>query len=156
MTPQNRSSTIHACYSPILEGDDRHLWCLVCPYFIFVEAPNINNPWSTRFLYDFVSRPARQVSHARDLRLTLVLQITFPNGVFSGTIISSVIKDSDLKKTAEWQLLLGTIALPGVFIGALLCNPLGRRNTVSFSHHYQSVLAEQTLFLISILLDSCR
>lgn len=64
----------------------------------------------SRFLYDFV---------------------TFPNGVFSGTIISSVIHNNDIKKTAEWQLLLSSIALPGVFIGALLCNPLGRRNTVS-------------------------
>ena len=63
-----------------------------------------------RFLYDFV---------------------TFPNGVFSGTIISSVIHDNDIKKTAEWQLLLSSIALPGVFIGAILCDPLGRRNTVS-------------------------
>ena len=34
------------------------------------------------------------------------------------------------KKIAEWQLLLATITLPGVFIGALLCNRLGRRNTV--------------------------
>ncbi len=72
--------------------------------------------------------------------------MTFPNGVFSGTIISSVIKDGDIKQTAEWQLLLGAIALPGeygspatldvnsqragVFVGALLCNNLGRRNTV--------------------------
>ncbi|KAJ3509410.1 hypothetical protein NLJ89_g5234 [Agrocybe chaxingu] len=56
--------------------------------------------------------------------------ITFPNGVFSGTIISSIIHDGDFKRTAEWQLLLGTIALPGVFIGAALCNPLGRRNTM--------------------------
>ena len=43
-------------------------------------------------------------------------QVTFPNGVFSGTIISSVVHDADIKKTAEWQLLLGTIALPGVFV----------------------------------------
>jgi len=56
--------------------------------------------------------------------------VTFPNGVFSGTIISSVIHNGDIKKTAEWQLLLSSIALPGVFIGALLCNPLGRRNTM--------------------------
>ncbi|KAL0951054.1 hypothetical protein HGRIS_007793 [Hohenbuehelia grisea] len=56
--------------------------------------------------------------------------VTFPNGVFSGTIISSVIHNGDIKRTAEWQLLLGTIALPGVFVGALLCNPLGRRNTM--------------------------
>jgi len=56
--------------------------------------------------------------------------VTFPNGVFSGTIISSVIHNGDIKKTAEWQLLLGTIALPGVFVGAYLCNILGRRNTM--------------------------
>ncbi|KAH9898078.1 MFS Git1p-like glycerophosphoinositol permease [Cubamyces lactineus] len=56
--------------------------------------------------------------------------VTFPNGVFSGTIISSVIKNGDIKATAEWQLLLGAIALPGVFVGALLCNRLGRRNTM--------------------------
>jgi len=63
----------------------------------------------TWFLYDFV---------------------TFPNGVFSGTIISSVVHNSDIKRTAEWQLLLGAIALPGVFVGAALCNPFGRRNTM--------------------------
>ncbi|KAF8588658.1 MFS Git1p-like glycerophosphoinositol permease [Ramaria rubella] len=56
--------------------------------------------------------------------------VTFPNGVFSGTIISSVIHDGSIKRTAEWQLLLATIALPGVFVGAALCNPLGRRNTM--------------------------
>lgn len=56
--------------------------------------------------------------------------VTFPNGIFSGTIISSVIKDGSIRKTAEFQLLLGAIALPGVFVGALLCNKLGRRNTM--------------------------
>lgn len=56
--------------------------------------------------------------------------VTFPNGVFSGTIISSVIHDGDIKKTAEWQLLLGAISLPGVVVGAWLCNRLGRRNTM--------------------------
>ncbi|EPS95609.1 hypothetical protein FOMPIDRAFT_1132087 [Fomitopsis schrenkii] len=56
--------------------------------------------------------------------------IDYPNGTFSATIIANVIKDGDLKKTAEWQLLLGAIALPGVIVGALLCNPLGRRYTM--------------------------
>ncbi|GJE94428.1 MFS Git1p-like glycerophosphoinositol permease [Phanerochaete sordida] len=56
--------------------------------------------------------------------------VTFPNGVFSGTIISSVIHDGSVKRTAEWQLLLGTLALPGVFVGAFLCNRFGRRNTM--------------------------
>jgi MFS family permease len=56
--------------------------------------------------------------------------VTFPNGVFSGTIISSVVKNSSLKSTAEWQLLLGIISLPGVLIGAYLCDRLGRKNTM--------------------------
>ncbi|KAA1468145.1 MFS Git1p-like glycerophosphoinositol permease [Dentipellis sp. KUC8613] len=56
--------------------------------------------------------------------------VTFPNGVFSGTIISSVIHNGSIRRTAEWQLLLGSLALPGVFVGAMLCNPLGRRNTM--------------------------
>lgn len=57
--------------------------------------------------------------------------VTFPNGVFSGIIISSVVNESDtLKSTAEWQLLLGTIALPGVLIGAWLCNRIGRKKTM--------------------------
>ncbi|KAH8647161.1 major facilitator superfamily domain-containing protein [Xylariales sp. PMI_506] len=56
--------------------------------------------------------------------------ITFPNGVFSGAIIASVVTDSSIVKTAEYQLLLGIIALPGVFIGAYLCNKIGRRSTM--------------------------
>ncbi|KAK2590216.1 Plasma membrane permease, mediates uptake of glycerophosphoinositol and glycerophosphocholine [Conoideocrella luteorostrata] len=58
--------------------------------------------------------------------------VTFPNGVFSGTIISSVASKSGntLRSTAEWQLLLGAIALPGVLLGALLCDRLGRKNVM--------------------------
>ncbi|TWU76196.1 permease [Metarhizium rileyi] len=58
--------------------------------------------------------------------------VTFPNGVFSGTIISSVVSKTGntLRSTAEWQLLLGAIALPGVFVGALLCDRLGRKNVM--------------------------
>jgi MFS family permease len=40
------------------------------------------------------------------------------------------VPDSSIVKTAEFQLLLGAISLPGVFIGAFLCNRLGRRNTM--------------------------
>jgi MFS family permease len=59
--------------------------------------------------------------------------ITFPNGVFSGTIIASVVPTTGsnvVPKTGEWQLLLGTLALPGVFLGAFLCDRLGRKNTM--------------------------
>lgn len=44
--------------------------------------------------------------------------MTFPNGIFSGQILSAVVKNKDIKQTAEWQLLLSSIALPGVFVGA--------------------------------------
>lgn len=56
--------------------------------------------------------------------------VTFPNGVFSGTIISNVVKDGSITKTAEYQLLLGMLSIPGVFIGALLCNRMGRKNVM--------------------------
>ena len=100
-----RESAILPGSQVLLEITNWHLWCMVGLIAACVLILKL-----LRFLYDFV---------------------TFPNGVFSGTIISSVIHDNDIKKTAEWQLLLSSIALPGVFIGALLCNPLGRRNTVS-------------------------
>lgn len=83
-----------------------------------------------RFLYDFVSPNINLFSTTIALAHTF-LQVTYPNRIFSATIISSVVHNADIKKTAEWQLLLGAMALPGVFIGAVLCNPLGRRNTVS-------------------------
>lgn len=58
--------------------------------------------------------------------------VTFPNGVFSATIISSVIDDPhNLEKVAEWNLLLGVIAIPGVIVGAYLCDNIGRRNTMA-------------------------
>lgn len=59
--------------------------------------------------------------------------VTFPNGVFSGTIIASVVPSDPhtvVLKTGEWNLLLGAIALPGVIIGALLCDRIGRKNTM--------------------------
>ncbi|PQE05991.1 Major facilitator superfamily domain general substrate transporter protein [Rutstroemia sp. NJR-2017a BBW] len=59
--------------------------------------------------------------------------VTFPNGIFSSTIIASVVPSNPstvVQKTGEWNLLLGTIALPGVIIGALLCDRIGRKNTM--------------------------
>ena len=58
------------------------------------------------------------------------VQVTFPNSVFSGTIISSVVKNGSIEKTGEWQLLLGSIAIPGILIGVWLCDRLGRKNTM--------------------------
>ena len=56
--------------------------------------------------------------------------MTFPNGVFSGKIISSVAGNATPLKTGQWQLLLGAISLPGVLIGAYLCDRLGRKKTM--------------------------
>jgi MFS family permease len=59
--------------------------------------------------------------------------VIFPNGVFSATIISSVVDTSGsngLRNTAQWQLLLGALALPGVFLGAYFCDRLGRKNVM--------------------------
>ncbi|OAA66502.1 Major facilitator superfamily domain, general substrate transporter [Niveomyces insectorum RCEF 264] len=58
--------------------------------------------------------------------------VTFPNGIFSGTIISSVVPTTGntILHTAEWNLLLGVIALPGVFLGAFLCDRMGRKNVM--------------------------
>ncbi|PPQ71769.1 hypothetical protein CVT24_006530 [Panaeolus cyanescens] len=50
--------------------------------------------------------------------------------IFSASIISNVIHDGDLKRTAEFQLLLTSLALPGTVLGAFLCNPFGRRRTM--------------------------
>jgi len=63
--------------------------------------------------------------------LTDILPSAVPNGVFSGSIIANIVKangEEKIRKTAEWQLLLSTLALPGCIIGALIVNRLGRRN----------------------------
>ncbi|PYH67189.1 uncharacterized protein BO88DRAFT_466742 [Aspergillus vadensis CBS 113365] len=60
--------------------------------------------------------------------------ITFPNGVFSATIISSVVDDDSVLKTGEWQLLLGAISLPCVSLGALLYNKLSGENIMMVDH----------------------
>lgn len=53
--------------------------------------------------------------------------VTIPNSVFSGTIISSIVPEGDIESTAEWQLLLGAIALPGVILGAYFLDKIGRK-----------------------------
>ncbi|ESW98862.1 hypothetical protein KL918_001748 [Ogataea parapolymorpha] len=57
--------------------------------------------------------------------------VTFPNGIFSSTIISSVLDDtSDLEKVAEWNLLLAIISIPMLFVGAFLTDRIGRKYTM--------------------------
>ena len=78
------------------------------PYLLVIRYywKSLIGTCGTWFLYDFV---------------------TIPNSVFSGNIISNIVPKGDIKGTAEWQLLLGALALPGVIIGALLLDVLGRK-----------------------------
>ncbi|KAG9314452.1 major facilitator superfamily domain-containing protein [Chiua virens] len=78
------------------------------PYWLVLKRywRSLIGTCGTWFLYDFV---------------------TFPNYIFSGAIIASVVPGGSLLKTAEWQLLLQTIPLIGVLIGAWLCNRIGRK-----------------------------
>lgn len=39
-----------------------------------------------------------------------------------------MVHNGTILQTGEWQLLLGAIALPGVFLGAILCDRVGRKN----------------------------
>ncbi|KAJ5248591.1 hypothetical protein N7468_000042 [Penicillium chermesinum] len=55
--------------------------------------------------------------------------INFPNSIMSSTIISSLVKDGDIRQTATWQVILAVLPVPGVMIGAWLTNAIGRRNT---------------------------
>lgn len=56
--------------------------------------------------------------------------ITYPNSIFSGTIIASIAPDATIEKVIEWSLLLGVLSLPGILVGAYLCERIGRRNTL--------------------------
>lgn len=78
------------------------------PYLLIIRYywKSLIGSCGTWFLYDFV---------------------TIPNAVFSGTIIANVVPEGDVKSTAEWQLLLGALALPGVVLGALLLDKIGRK-----------------------------
>ncbi|SNX84509.1 related to GIT1 - Glycerophosphoinositol transporter also able to mediate low-affinity phosphate transport [Melanopsichium pennsylvanicum] len=53
--------------------------------------------------------------------------VVFPLGVFSGTIISTVVKNPTLLHVAEWQLLLSSIGIPGVILGVLALPKFGSR-----------------------------
>lgn len=84
------------------------------PYWLALKYywPRLIGTCVAWFLYDFV---------------------TFPNGIFSAGIISNVIaplEKNNLERIAEWNLLLGAIALPGVFLGAMVIDKIGRKYTM--------------------------
>lgn len=53
--------------------------------------------------------------------------VIFPNGVFSGLIIQSILTNPSVKATAEWQLLLSVLSIPGCLLGAYLIRYIGAR-----------------------------
>ncbi|GAC71668.1 glucose dehydrogenase [Moesziomyces antarcticus T-34] len=55
--------------------------------------------------------------------------VVFPLNVFSGSIIASILKTPTLLKTAKYQMLLSSIAIPGVFVGVAILPRLGSRKT---------------------------
>lgn len=82
------------------------------PYLLTVKYywPRMIGTCGCWFIYDFV---------------------TFPNGIFSSTITSSLLgTTTDLEKIGEWNLLLGWISIPGLLLGAYLMDRLGRKYTL--------------------------
>ncbi|KAK1922674.1 MFS general substrate transporter [Papiliotrema laurentii] len=79
------------------------------PYLLIIRRywKTLLGTAGTWFLYDFV---------------------TFPNGIFSSTIIASIVPGAGLVRTFEWNLLLSILSLPGVFLGAYVVKYTGRRN----------------------------
>ncbi|KAJ5754153.1 uncharacterized protein N7511_008306 [Penicillium nucicola] len=55
--------------------------------------------------------------------------VNFPNSIMSSTIISSLVKDHNVRTTAIWQVILAVLPVPGVIVGAWLTNAIGRRWT---------------------------
>jgi hypothetical protein len=98
--PCNRKGTLSISFQALLEVTYWYRWCMV---WSIVE--HNRSPFDLlRFIYDFVA---------------------FPNGIFSGTIISSVVHNGDIKKIAEWQLLLSSIITARSFHWRVSVQPFG-------------------------------
>lgn len=78
------------------------------PYWLAIKRywPRLLGTCGAWFLYDMVA---------------------FSNGAFSGSIIATILDKPTLLRTGEYQLLLGIIALPGAFLGALAIRYLGTK-----------------------------
>ncbi|KAF9395730.1 hypothetical protein BGX21_009803, partial [Mortierella sp. AD011] len=74
----------------------------------------------TWFLYDFIS---------------------YPFGLFSGTIINSAIgANPSFIQTAEWSTLLNFLYLPGAMLGAYSGDIIGRKRTMALGFFIQGIL----------------
>ncbi|KAF9933038.1 Plasma membrane permease, mediates uptake of glycerophosphoinositol and glycerophosphocholine [Linnemannia zychae] len=67
--------------------------------------------------------------------------ITYPFGIFSGTILDAAIgTDGTFVQTAEWMCLLNFFYLPGCIAGALSADTIGRKKTITLGFFLQGVL----------------
>ncbi|KAG0263980.1 Plasma membrane permease, mediates uptake of glycerophosphoinositol and glycerophosphocholine [Mortierella polycephala] len=67
--------------------------------------------------------------------------ISYPFGIFAGTILDSAIgTNATFVQTAEWMLLLNVFYLPGSISGALASDRIGRKRTMSLGFFVQGVL----------------
>lgn len=55
--------------------------------------------------------------------------VNIPNSIMSSTIINSIVPGHDVRMVAVWQLVLALMSVPGVLVGAWLCNRIGRKWT---------------------------
>ncbi|GJJ73359.1 hypothetical protein EMPS_05717 [Entomortierella parvispora] len=67
--------------------------------------------------------------------------ISYPFGIFAGTIINQAIgSEATFVQTAQWMLLLNVFYLPGSISGALASDKLGRKRTMALGFFSQGVL----------------
>ncbi|KAF9404191.1 Plasma membrane permease, mediates uptake of glycerophosphoinositol and glycerophosphocholine [Podila epigama] len=67
--------------------------------------------------------------------------ISYPFGIFAGTILDSAIgTDAKFVQTAQWMLLLNCFYLPGSIGGALASDKLGRKRTMTLGFFVQGFL----------------
>lgn len=66
--------------------------------------------------------------------------ISIPFGIFSSTIISRANPDNSLVKNLGWGVVINFFYIPGPFIGGLLSDKIGRRQTMALGFGLQATL----------------
>lgn len=66
--------------------------------------------------------------------------ISIPFGVFSSTVVSKVNADESLIKNLGWGVLINSFYIPGPFVGGLLVDKIGRKQTMALGFSLQAIL----------------
>lgn len=61
-------------------------------------------------------------------------------GIFSSPILHQIIKDHSLYKTFGWNVVLNVLSIPGAVIGAVVCDYLGPRLTLTIGLGLQTIV----------------